>query len=978
MLYNIPGVFTRVIDKSYIQPLLVEGRSVFIAGFSKFGEDKFYEFGDAETMKFTLGDLDIKRYGLGMMYGLGALSTTRHVIFKRLMPDDADVANLEFMSDGSTESITPLIDSNFLKHQIDQDPGTSPKSLEVKEHEFYAEAGQNNVFWDYNPDNISVFVAGAELPQDEYTAMNGQEIIFNNPLAAGRIVNLYTIFDRREDVAPGDEITFINWQTRISANPGDMVDEVVIPGGYLNEDGDPVHLWCTVNGIDLSTNEYTATNGTSIVFHFSGIPGEGLVNDDVLIVHGVIDNSEFENEYLIYEDTIVADNTTMLHYPSGYNPNITALSVNGLMLGHDDYLAEDGENIYFAFNLHTDDIVRLHTATPGEDLHIWGALIAKAQGIGYNDLLVQFIPAYDLERQFTDEEGDIKYKFNFLKATIFEQIAPGKRTVSNEFTVSLLDKDPVSEMPIVHPITGENLYINNRFAASNEYLEYYLNESLLPDLYKEINIDALTANALGEEGANRLVLVNHITDPNTYEYTRRPKNIEWFVNKNGDFEMRAVSIEGKDKLYTYYRNPNTGLREVYALRMENGHLQIYQEGTTGNVIEDLYVDGHDSFYKVIIINNPEYDPISNPTDPAYDPNNPSFDPNYDPTTPFYTMKKQKYENIRQRLYDNLIGGSATAVWQMQNGSDGDNLVSDGRLDLGYRAPDSVNRYGVYNQNAKQLLLQFYEQNETIHEVLYPELDFDYVPDWTQDLDVQAAIIKFADDIGFTMPLVSLPRVTSPEDDKKQRTEYLYQSSFNTMVYSGQNNDEHYESSTGYDITCPNNYYAMLNHLTVDKNISITEPMANMVKGELPVAAAKLSYIAKSKDIENLRMVQVNTIIKEIQGIYFIDQLTAYKAASKLTRANVVKPIHRMRKDLPRILKDLLQHKATRNIINEAKVRTEKYMSRWQVRDDNESDGIFSEIVVTPVFVQEELKLIISIAVTPIGTIEKIEIPITVY
>jgi hypothetical protein len=296
---------------------------------------------------------------------------------------------------------------------------------------------------------------------------------------------------------------------------------------------------------------------------------------------------------------------------------------------------------------------------------------------------------------------------------------------------------------------------------------------------------------------------------------------------------------------------------------------------------------------------------------------------------------------------------------------------------------AVNRYGqddggIYRQNAKQLLLQFFDNNETIHEVLYPELDFDYVPDWTSDLDVQASIINFADEIGFTMPIVSLPRATSPEKDYKKRVEELYMSSFNTMLYSGQNNDDHYVSIDGKTISCPNSYYAMQIHLAVDNTISITEPAANIVKGQMPVPGTVLSYKAKSKDIEKLRRVQINTIIKEPDGVYFIDQLTAYKAASKLTRANVVKPIHRMRKDLPRILKDLLQHKATTNIINEAQFRTERYMSRWKVDENNLVDGIFSEIKVTPVFIQEELKLIISIAVTPIGTIEKIEIPITVY
>jgi hypothetical protein len=125
-------------------------------------------------------------------------------------------------------------------------------------------------------------------------------------------------------------------------------------------------------------------------------------------------------------------------------------------------------------------------------------------------------------------------------------------------------------------------------------------------------------------------------------------------------------------------------------------------------------------------------------------------------------------------------------------------------------------------------------------------------------------------------------------------------------------------------------------------------------------------------------VQVNTIIKETDGIYFIDQLTTYKSASKLSRINVVKVIHRMRKDIPKILKDLLQRKETTNVINTAKMRVEKYMMRWMLTDNNQQDGIFSEINVTPYFIEEELKLVVSIAVKPIGTIEKIEVPITVY
>ncbi len=952
MRYNIPGVFTSVIDRSYIQPLLVEGRSVFIAGFSKFGEDKFYEFGDAETMEFTLGALDIEKYGLGLMYGVGALTKTRNVIFKRLMPTDSTYANLIFMSDGTTRTRPETIDDRVIMAELDLDPGFNEKTMFADELEITAFAGQDTIVWEYNPENLSVFLAGGELRMSEYVAMDGKTILFKTPLIEDRIVNLYTVGDARNpaEVIPGDNIIFINEEYNATGN----VTDIEVTGGYVNEDGIATNIWCTVNGLDLANADYTAVNGKGITLHLGGIAGNGLIDDDFMRIHGVIDNTEDHQQTDIYEDIIGVNNQNVIHYPSGYNPNITAVSVNGLMLGNDDYKAEDGEYIYLAQSLVTSDVVRLHTIQPGEDINMWGSIIAKAQGDGYNDLHVQFRPAYDVERHYTDYEGDTKYKFNFLKAVVFEETPVGKRVVSEEFAVSLLDKDPVSGMPIVGSITGENLYIDTKFGDSNEYLNYYSNYDLMSELYKELNIDELTRNGIsGVDGENRIILKNQIT---AVTYERKNLNIELFVGTSFGIEFRAVPIEGKEKIFAYYTDPITGVTTVHAISMIDGVIHITQEGTTGTILDTMYIDGNDSFYEIFIL-----------------------DENGGGGVQDLVLAKRRYTNTRQQLYNILTTDAIDATWQLASGSNGWHLIKDGRLNMG----EAVNRYGqldggIYRQNAKQLMLYFYETDETIHEVLYPELDFDYVPDWTADMDVQAAIIMMADEIGFTMPIVSLPRTTSPEKDFKQRTEGLYMSSFNSAIYSGQNNDNHYLSLNGKIISCPNSYYAMQVHLQTDNNISITEPAANVVKGQMPVAGMKLSYIAKSKDIEKLRMVQINTIIKETDGIYFIDQLTSYKAASKLTRINVVKPIHRMRKDLPRLLKDLLQRKATTNVINDAKFRTERYMTRWQIREDNLVHGIFDDIVVTPVFIQEELKLVISISITPIGTIEKIEIPITVY
>jgi len=940
MTYNIPGVFTSVIDRSYVQPMIVEGRSVLIAGFSKYGEDKFYNFADADTMKFTLGDIDIKRYGLGLMYGIDTLTKTRNLIFKRLMPSDALFANLLFKTDNSTVTRDNIIDPDTIKAEIDADEGLTVPPIEPKELEVIATDGQESVFIEYNPKNVAVYLNGFELSFDSYSAQNGQQIVFSEPIRGDKIINVYTVLENY-DPADGE----IEWVRFEYISPDNR--------STINVEYDPNDVWITVNGIELMNSDYTATDGQTIEFHIGGIGGDGLVQHDVVHVHSAINNTIYEPEFHIHEMQVQEDNTVVLDVKQltghEYNTIFTLVTVEGVVLGRNDYLADDGVTLRFSTPLSAGQKVRLHSVKPGDYSHIFGALIAKASGEGYNDLFVQFRPAYDIEKYYSDEEGDVRYKFNFLKATIFEQTVNGQRKVSDEFPVSLINEDPVSLMPIISTITGESLYINDKFKESNDFLEFYLNESFLPEFYKDLSIDELTKDALGTPGANRLIL----KDVGIYG---RNKNIELVVNSMGEFEKKSTIIPGKEAVYTYYNDPMTGERKTVSIRIANGLVMVSDEGTLSNPIHPLYIDGISSFYESYIMLNP------------HDPDDKVFDPNSK-----YVIGKIPHVTLRQKLYNQLIGnGLNQTLWQMQGGFNGENLIRDGRLNLGY-VPGSGT-----SEDAKQLLIEFFNNNEVIHEVLYPELDFDYVPDWTQDIDVMNAIVEMADEIGFTMPLISLPREIKPEDDYLMRIEEVYLSSYNTAIYSGQNNDNHYMAEMGTRITCPSNYYALLNHLQTDEEISITEPMANIVKGQLPVAGAKLSYIAKSADIERLRGVQINTIIKEIDGIYFIDQLTAYKSASKLSRINVVKVIHRMRKDLPKILKDLLQRKALENVLLSAKTRTEKYMARWLVTDSNTTDGIFSEINVTPMFVEEELKLIVSVAVRPIGTIEKIEVPITVY
>lgn len=340
---------------------------------------------------------------------------------------------------------------------------------------------------------------------------------------------------------------------------------------------------------------------------------------------------------------------------------------------------------------------------------------------------------------------------------------------------------------------------------------------------------------------------------------------------------------------------------------------------------------------------------------------------------YFINEPTVYECLRHRIYSKLLEYSM----KLYQGSDGAYLNPNGTLNFG---PSVANQ-----QSAKELLVDFYNNNKDLREVLYPKYDFDYIPDWTENVMVQQAIINLADDIGLSMPLISCPHdrynpktVTKNlhEYDITARKERLYQSSYNSMLYSGQMNKTH-TTPKGAKIYMPFSYYAMCAHLRVDNNYSITEPVANIEKGIFETDNLNLTYAPTSLEIEALRNVQINTAIVEPDGTYIIDQLTMYKKASKLSRGNIVKVLHRIRKDLPKVLKSLIQLKETKDIRDTAIRRAETELAKWKATTENYKNGIFSEVSVKGTYDSSTYKLRLSITVKPIGTIESIDIPIIV-
>jgi len=645
----------------------------------------------------------------------------------------------------------------------------------------------------------------------------------------------------------------------------------------------------------------------------------------------------------------------------------------------------------------------------------------SGRGEGYNDLYIDFNHDLDMELFYSDDEGKPLYKFNFITADVYEKTPNGLVRIATDLKFSLIDNDPDTDSPITNPRTNSSLYINDVFEDNNEFIKLKLNEEKQLEINSIINIDKVSnkapviaeTNGFGiktgryfklEEvdhelrifgidpetvDENNVVLnipVNKFVSGNTAKIeilsapkigTLRINNSEITVDKKEDIptdvtdELYYVIKEGNIYRYNgatliqiksnkYYDEkslfPLSGLEGTLYVDKSTGDRYIWdvtttdyvkiKTNTTGDSVTDYIVDGNTAFYKL------EADASGTKL---------VFENNLDAEQP------TSYDFVRYGLFHKLTSPSVNeseynGKLQLQNGSDGDLVDANGRYNVA---------------EAKSLIIGFYNDTEEIKEILYPKYDFDYLIDTEVDYDIGMACSNLAQNLGTALSIIGLPYANSYDDDIEVREKIIYMSNMHAAIYSGQHNTKFYDVNQQKYTTMPLSYFALQNHLTVDNTMSITEPVANTDKGAMLVSGYTASYEPSSLQLEKLRQRQINTLNIEKDGIYLLTQETAYKRNGKLSKINNVKTLHRVRKDLPALLKDLLQLKSTSNIINEAVKRTEYYMERWTVREDNLIDGIFEEVVVTPHFDEASNTLYLYLNVKFIGIIERINIPIIV-
>jgi len=647
---------------------------------------------------------------------------------------------------------------------------------------------------------------------------------------------------------------------------------------------------------------------------------------------GDVDIKKYGNGYLYGEAASSTDNVIAYRLlPSDATYSNNTVRANGEFKSYKEIYSKTDMNYLGAESKVNDDIVI--------------SALATARGMGYNNIFISFSPATEAEKMDSNYEGETNYKFNFMKAEIFEESVTGIKSLGDPVVFSLIDVDQVTNIAITDKISGNELFVNSIFKDANEFATLNVNPTFSGEISEKATIDDLVNE--------RLIIEDNDIEGKYYEvkvetYIKVVKNPVTLKNERiTDTRLAAtISLDRAPTLNILRFVDDAGDVHYKQIQISDSVISFVTVESPIDSAASFNIDGTDAFYSIHI---PDGDPSE--------------------VLPVWS----EIYVLRHQIYNKLLSYSM----RLYSGTDGENLHINNTLNM-----NGFSEVG--KENAKELLMDFYNNTPKLREVLYPKHDFDYIPDWSENKDVIVSIINLADDIGISMPIVALPLDYNPtivtkdlvDKDMLMRKNVLYQSSYNSALYSGQLNKT-FRTKTNKRLYMPLSYDAMVAHLRIDSQYSITEPVANIIKGTLASTSVNLTYEPISLEIEELRYAQINSVIVEPDGTYIIDQLSMYRKASKLSRLNLVKVIHRLRKDLPKLLKDLLQNKAIGSIISIAENRTKNELNKYVTTPDNDKHGIFETASVNASFNKSTNKLRLNIKVNPIGTIESIDIPIIV-
>jgi len=983
---NIPSVQSTVSDQTIVNQVTADGRSGLVHYFSKYGWESIVEFSEADYFTYFTGAENVPKYGTGSIFIRDPLKEgiTKRMLGKRLLPTDAAYANVAITTNSEALAFEDLRNAKYLfeaKPFLEIMPldTTSVEYTEylAKKNEYEKDvieknslvighiakargAGYNDIFISYS----------AALDYEKADSdINGEANYKFNFIKA-------EIFEKNKSGFRqlGDSFVF-------SLIDRDLETQELIKSTTTNQE---LFINNITKDSSLFADIFVNPEHLEELRKYRNI--DDLMPDGRLIVPDLIEQDKYYEVTVETNDTVLGKPLSIVPVPTsstptmlpriGYQSNIYPFTdtnrtqLKAELTGTVDSIG--GKYDYINSNntcLDTDTLsdrgfetsVSIRLAKNYKDEIVVFAELNRAlsqdvdvplniKGTGpFNssiDTVAPFISSVTIPAGEKVGEFNLDLYYGGLPISFDATIINADTDTNNDFPVGTFPKmTDGTEIGIrVEKLSGIDV-LRNHVVLGNY-------EPLTPTIMLELNQDTNPSEP-NHKMVVDVILEQPITEDTDVliDYTVTIGGVDTTISLIITLEYKASE---SDKLV--YNIDLYALSSTYALPIFM-YRDIYVEdeqvkiGATVRfsdepVPESFYVNGESAFYDI------------------------SIDPQE--STAFALTP---HSSLRQRMYDKLVGSSI----KLYNGYDGANLYDNkGNLNISGASVDG-------SENAATLMRKALEDNKELKTVLYPKYVFDYLPTWMETVEVINAGIELCDATEMVFGIHSIPTtydinlVTEGFEDKDVyiRKNKIYKSTMNNILISSQKNMLHTDISDGSQYSMPASYYEFMNNLRIDKNISITEPVANIEKGVVENQTLNLQYAPDAYAIETLKNSQINSILVETDGTYFLTQMTMYKKVSKLNNANVVKTIQSLRKLLPTQLKPFLQLKSTGLVVEAAVRATKAVVDLYVITDNNSDNGLFEYATIVPYYNEQTQRLRLTLTVKPVGTIEQIEVPIVV-
>ncbi len=185
-----------------------------------------------------------------------------------------------------------------------------------------------------------------------------------------------------------------------------------------------------------------------------------------------------------------------------------------------------------------------------------------------------------------------------------------------------------------------------------------------------------------------------------------------------------------------------------------------------------------------------------------------------------------------------------------------------------------------------------------------------------------------------------------------------------------------DSYTGRKFWISPVYHAIQAHLNVDNQYFIAEPVANLEKGAIN-DEIKLSYNTNHTTRGDLQDRELNYTIVESDGVYFSTQLTTWKRYSALKRQHIAKFTSYLFREIPKVLKNIIQRRATQYWLTQAQSILNNFMLKFQDGVATDRYACISSFNVALDFDKTRSELNVYITYAPILSIERINVFLTI-